>query len=100
MLKRIVAAVILAVAAPAAAQDAPPPPPAADVAPVKLTPEQMDKDPRMIAAVRHANSLADRKCGDVGGIVSLEDKAAGRACRKRYVNAARADAEFEINGGK
>ena len=99
MLKCAVVAVVLAIAAPVAAQDVVPPP-ATDTAPVKPTPEQIAKDPRMIAALRHANNIADRKCGDVGGVVSLEAKTAGRACRKRFVDAAKADAEFEITSGK
>ena len=101
MLKCAVVAIALAIAAPVAAQDVvPPPPPATDTAPVKPTAEQIAKDPRMIAALRHANNIADRKCGDVGGVVSLEAKTAGRACRKRFVDAAKADAEFEITSGK
>lgn len=58
-----------------------------------------DTDPRMIAALRHANAVADAKCGDgAGGFVSLEVKNAARSCRRRIVTAARADAEGTIDG--
>lgn len=116
MFQRAVVTVAVTLAVPVAAQVAAPPAPPAPSAPaapaapaadpppaplaVKLTPDQIARDPRMIAALRHANNTADRKCGDVGGIVGLEQKTAGRACRKRFVDAAKADAEFEINGGK
>ncbi len=103
MLRLVAVAAMLAAAA-AAAQEPPAPPaaptapsaPAAPAAPAALTPEQIARDPRMIAAIRHANLTADHKCGDVGGIINLEQKAAGRACRKRMVDAAKLDAEAEI----
>ena len=94
----------VAVAVPAAAQNAPPPP-AADPPPppppagTQLTPEQIANDPRMIAAIRHANALADRKCGEgVGVQVDLETKAAAQRCRRRMVATAKLDAEGEITG--
>lgn len=86
------AAALLAV--PVAAQESP-----STVAMVtKLSADQVASDPRMAAAIRHANLTADHKCGEgVGGTVSLEVKAAAQACRRRMVSAAKADAEYEIN---
>ncbi len=89
----------VAVAVPAAAQDAPPPAPPAPPPAAALTPEQIANDPRMLAAIRHANAVADRKCGEgVGGQVDLATKAAAQRCRKRMVATAKLDAEGEITG--
>jgi hypothetical protein len=93
-------ALAAAVAVPAAAD--PPPAPAdapAPPAPAPLTPEQLASDPRMIAAIRHANAMADHKCGEnVGGITDLATKAEAQRCRRRMIATAKLDAEGEIEG--
>lgn len=60
----------------------------------------MANDPRMLAAIRHANAKADAKCG-VGaglGVTDLQSKMTARTCRRHIVEAAKLDAEFEIKG--
>ncbi len=53
----------------------------------------------MIAAVRHANMMANHKCGEnIGGITDLALKAEAQRCRRRMVEAAKLDAESEIEG--
>nr|WP_295658935.1 hypothetical protein [Polymorphobacter sp.] len=78
-------------------------PPAADVptaAPAKLSAAELENDPRMLAAIRHANARADQKCGNGAGVgvVDLQTKMTARTCRRHIVDAAKLDAEFEING--
>ena len=64
-----------------------------------MTPAEMAHDPRMIAAIRHANLLADHKCGEiVGGLTDLATKAAAQKCRRHMVEMAKLDAESEIDG--
>lgn len=92
---RYSAIAIAGLAAAAAAQDAPPAAPVATPVSAAAT----ASDPRMIAAIRHANLSADHKCGEgVGGNVDLATRTEARACRKRMVDAARLDAESEIEG--
>ncbi|MGI4877579.1 MAG: hypothetical protein ACRYG4_08850 [Janthinobacterium lividum] len=84
-------------------QPAPAAPLAADAAaaaPAKLSGAALDNDPRMLAAIRHANARADQKCGNGAGVgvVDLQTKMAGRTCRRHMVDAAKLDAEFDING--
>ncbi len=80
---------------PAAAPPAAAPP--AATAPVSA--DEMARDPRMIAAIRHANATADRKCGEgVGGNVDLATKAEAARCRRRMIATAKLDAESEIGG--
>lgn len=85
-----------AAAAPAApaASDAPP------ATSAKLSGAALDNDPRMLAAIRHANARADQKCGAGAGtgVVDLQTKMAARTCRRHMVDAAKLDAEFDING--
>ena len=96
MLKLALFAVATMIALPAAAD-----PPAAD-APATATPisaEAMASDPRMIAAIRHANVVADHKCGEiVGGITDLATKADAQRCRRRMIATAKLDAQGEIEG--
>ncbi|UAJ11657.1 hypothetical protein [Polymorphobacter megasporae] len=77
---------------------APPAPPA--VATPPAAPVDMANDSRMLAAIRHANARADQKCGNGAGvgITDLQTKMAARSCRRHMVDAAKLDAEFEING--
>ena len=84
----LLAAVLLADPAPAD------PPPA--VTPISV--DAMANDPRMIAAIRHANALADHKCGTVGGVVDLAARAEASKCRRRMIATAKLDAESEIEG--
>ncbi len=64
-----------------------------------ISAEAMARDPRMIAAIRHANATADRKCGEgVGGNVDLATKAEAARCRRRMIATAKLDAESEISG--
>ncbi len=94
------AAIALAVPALADPPAATPPttPPSA-AAPATISAEALAADPRMIAAIRHANAVADRKCGDgPGGIVDLSAKAEMQRCRRRIVATAKLDAEGEITG--
>jgi len=94
MLHLVLAATLAAVVQATPPDPTPPPP-----APAKLDAKAMAKDPRMVAALRHANATADRKCGEgIGGTVSLEVKATAQACRRRIVEAARLDTESEIEG--
>lgn len=73
--------------------DAPPP------AATPMSAEAIAHDPRMIAAIRHANATADRKCGEgVGGSVDLATKAEAARCRRRMIATAKLDAESEIAG--
>lgn len=78
-----------------AAPPAPPVPPA-PAAPV-ATKVDYSTDPRMITAIRHANAVADLKCGQGIGNVDLNTRNAARACRRHMVNAAMTDAEIEID---
>jgi len=95
----LVLAAILAAVVQATLPDPTPPDPTPPPAPAKLDAKAMAKDPRMVAALRHANATADRKCGEgIGGTVSLEVKATAQACRRRIVEAARLDTESEIEG--
>ncbi len=94
------------------AEPAPPPPaaapPAAPAPPVAAPPVatapaaavDLSNDPRMLAAIRHANAKADAKCGNGAGVgvVDLQTKMAARTCRRHIVDAAKLGAEFEING--
>lgn len=61
---------------------------------------EIASDPRMIAAIRHANAKADAKCGAGAGlgITDLQSKMAAKTCRRHIVNAAMLDAEGEIGG--
>ena len=103
------ALIAFAVAGPAAAD--PPPPAAASPSPAAMaatsaapaaTPvsvEAMASDPRMIAAIRHANAVADKKCGvGIGGVVDIAARAEAQRCRRRIVTTAKLDAEGEIEG--
>ncbi len=64
-----------------------------------MTLEAMATDPRMIAAVRHANATADKKCGTgIGGVVDISARAEAQRCRRRIVATARLDAQGEIEG--
>ncbi len=85
-------------AAPAA--NAAPSAPAAPAAPAPAASADLSNDPRMLAAIRHANARADQKCGNGAGVgvVDLQTKTAARSCRRHMVDAAKLDAEFEING--
>ncbi|QYE34991.1 hypothetical protein KZX46_20080 [Polymorphobacter sp. PAMC 29334] len=102
MTKFALALAVLAALAPAAAfavqadsvLPAPPAPPAQTAAPTR--PVDMANDPRMLAAIRHANARADEKCGGIG-VSDLQTKMAARNCRRHMVDAAKLDAEFEIN---
>lgn len=97
MLKLALLALAAAAAAPAAAD--PPGAPDAPPAATKVSAEAMASDPRMIAAIRHANALADHKCGEnVGGITDLATRADAQRCRRRMVANAKLDAEGEIEG--
>ncbi len=98
MNKLVFAVATLSIAASAGAQE---------VAPAAATPavattisaEAMAHDPRMIAAIRHANLTADHKCGEsVGGITDLATKAEAQRCRRRMVETAKLDAQGEIEG--
>lgn len=82
-------------AAPAAPAEA-----LAPAASAKLSGAALDNDPRMLAAIRHANARADQKCGAGAGtgVVDLQTKMAARTCRRHMVDAAKLDAEFDING--
>ena len=72
---------------------------AATPAATPISAEDMARDPRMIAAIRHANATADRKCGEgVGGNVDLATKAEAARCRRRMIATAKLDAESEISG--
>ncbi len=76
-----------------------PPAAAPPAAPAPISAEEMARDPRMIAAIRHANATADRKCGEgVGGNVDLATKAEAARCRRRMIATAKLDAESEIGG--
>lgn len=55
-------------------------------------------DPRMLAAIRHANARADQQCGLGTGNVDLATRNTARSCRRHMVNAATTDAEIEIDG--
>ncbi len=97
MNKLVFAAVIFA-AGPALAQDTAPAVATTAVA-TKISAEEMARDPRMIAAIRHANVTADHKCGEtVGGITDLATKADAQRCRRRMVETAKLDAQGEIEG--
>ena len=80
-------------AAPAAPPPAGPPPAATPV-----SADAMAKDPRMIAAIRHANALADRRCGTIGGVVDISARAEATRCRRQMIATAKLDAEGEIEG--
>jgi hypothetical protein len=98
----LVLAAVAAFAPAAATADQTDPAPATGGAPA-ATPAvvvDMANDPRMLAALRHANAKADAKCG-VGaglGVTDLQSKMVARTCRRHIVEAARLDAEFEIKG--
>ena len=95
------AAAQVAPAAPVApaAEPAPPAPPAPAASTAPLTPEAMASDPRMIAAIRHANAVADRKCGaGIGGVVDISLRAEAQRCRRRIIATAKLDAQGEIEG--
>jgi hypothetical protein len=91
---------------PVPAAAATPPVPAAPAAPAAVagpaprSAADLENDPRMLAAIRHANARADQKCGNGAGVgvVDLQTKMAARTCRRHMVDAAKLDAEFEING--
>ena len=91
---------LFAAAAIAAVQTSDLPPAAAPPAAAPpISAEEMARDPRMIAAIRHANATADRKCGEgVGGSVDLATKAEAARCRRRMIATAKLDAESEISG--
>lgn len=79
-----------------AAPPAPPVPPAASAPAAHV---DLSNDPRMLAAIRHANARADQKCGGAGGgAVDLQTAMTAKACRRHMVEAAKLDAEFDING--
>ena len=92
MIKLAIVLAAASLAAPAAAD-----PPALAATPVSV--ESLASDPRMIAALRHANAVADRKCGDaIAGTVDLATKAEAMKCRRRIIATAKLDAEGEITG--
>ncbi len=83
----------------ASAATATPAPSAAPAAATKISASAMASDPRMIAAIRHANAAADIKCGvGVGANVDLATRAEAQRCRRRMIETAKLDAEGEIEG--
>ncbi len=99
MLKIAAALFVLSTAAPVTAQDSTRPPAGDASGATKISASALATDPRMLAAIRHANAAADAKCGvGVGEVVDLATKAAAQRCRRRMIETAKLDAEGEIDG--